>query len=391
MNREPKRDPSTEVSTATLPEGLPVFETAAERQEKKLRNQRLTRAVKKPLLVLEHGWHQDPVFLAAFVDRCEQQSFALERGALELAQRLVEITERSGDPHLANASYGVLSHAYNAHRDFFWGGKMLRFNRARALACCPRCRSEHFRREGDFFGERNQPADALQAFERSIAERDEELAGDELGRFCFPRSVAWYLSGDHDRALADIGRTLELVSLDAPRGFFMDSPAMLAIYLGGGEPRHDRLAMEILERFRKRIQGLRRWEAVRARLLWVRGQVFGRLGNIKDARRTLYYAQQRLIAYGLARESVAVCLDGAQLECRHGEPWWTNNETAQEILGRCLDRRTDLPQDHRHEMTQIKDRVLVRQPQEAFRVIGELRTSFVAPVPNRLQERLAER
>ena len=43
------------------------------------------------------------------------------------------------------------------------------------------------------------------------------------------------------------------------------------------------------------------------------------------------------------------------------------------------------------ELKRLRDKVLEEYPYEAFRLLGELRCSFIAPVPNRLDERVERR
>ncbi len=363
------------------------FESAEQKRERKRRNQRLTRAMKNPHLALEQGWTEDPKFCTGLLDRCEHQAFALTPGGERLARRLVEIGDRAGEACFHHQAVGVLSHFYLARWDHYWAGKILYLHRDPILDCCPRCRSDYFRRQGDLFAEERRIADALVAFGRAEEERVGGFAADDYGRFCFPRSVALHFAGHRGRALADLDRTLRLTSLDAPQGYFMDSPAMAAIYVLGGDPCHDRAALESLERFEKRIVDRDGWTPVRVRLRWVKGLLHARLGHIRRARRCLKSAWSSLLTGPLAREAVASTLDLMQLACRHWELWGKNEELVKKVLGRCLER-TDLHPDHQWQLEDIRDKVLPKFPYESFARIGAVRSSFIVTVPNRLDERI---
>ncbi len=124
-------------------------------------------------------------------------------------------------------------------------------------------------------------------------------------------------------------------------------------------------------------------------MVWVKGILHARLGHVRRARRYLRTAHSRILHDGLPREAVAVSLDLAQLGCRHWELTDRNVKTAREVLGRCL-KRPDLRQEHRLELKRLRDEVLVSYPYDAFRLLGELRCSFIAVVPNRLDERIEQ-
>lgn len=92
---------------------------------------------------------------------------------------------------------------------------------------------------------------------------------------------------------------------------------------------------------------------------------------------------------GLPREVVAVTLDLAQLRCRHWDPWGKNKEATEELIDRSLEGRGDLDPDQRRRLVHLRGYVLQRFPENVFAEFGKLRRSFLAPVPNRIEERLA--
>ena len=357
-------------------------------RREKVRNQRLTQAVRKPHRALTEGWFQDPDFCQGLFDRCDHLAFLGSRAVLELAHRAVTIAEENGDPHLVNRSYGVLAHAFISRWDLRWAGKVLEGQRRSALECCPSCRSDFFRREGDLLGESRDIEGSLEALNRSIEVVDEELDPGTLGQICFLRSIAFHHGGHRDQALDDAGETLACTSLEAPRGFFLDTPALIAIYVGGGDACHDLQALEHLEHFEARIRGRRRWKAVRTRLFWVKGHLYARTGDMRRSRLCLERAQTRLIAEGLAREAVAVTLDLAQLRCRQWQPWGGNEAEAQRLISRCLKGRSDLKPEHREGLEHLRDVVLSKYPESAFTELCAFRRSFIAPVPGVLSERI---
>ncbi len=352
------------------------------------RRQRLAWAMKNPRLALEGGWVEDPKFCAAFFDLCEQLAFVQAKHVLEIARRAVEIADAHGDPHLLHRSYCVLAHAYIARGDLYWAGRTLDEVRERALACCPRCRSEHFQRLGDLLMEQRRLDDSRAALDRALAAGGRDLDPDVRGRIHFVRGITHHLLGNRDRALADAGSTLELVDLSSPRGFFVDTPAFISIYVAGGDPRHDVLGSRLLAAFDRRITGQRGWGDWLTRRIWAGAQLKARLGEYSSALPMFRRAFTRLLADGLPREAVAAGLDLGQLLCRGDDlPWGRNSDTATEVMERVCDRRPDLCAAHTEGLAEVL-RVLDKHPESAFDAMVSLRRSFIAPVPGVMVERI---
>ncbi|HEX9735703.1 MAG TPA: hypothetical protein VGG06_27400 [Thermoanaerobaculia bacterium] len=361
-------------------------------QEIKTRNQLLTRAEKDPKLALENGWYHDPAFCLGFFDRCQGQALADSPMTLELARRAVEMAATNGAPHLENRGMGVLVHAYVARFDLFWAGKTLEEYRAKALDCCPGCRSDFFFREGDLRTEERKPGEALRALRSCLEEGDGHLDADGVARALFVRGIAHHYDGCRRRAMEDAGRTLLELSLGSPRSFFHDAVAFLAIFNGGGGPEHDVTALEYLTRFDARIQGRDGWQDVRARKLWAEGHLYARLGDLVRARRRLERAHKRILVHGWTREVTACGVDVAQIRCRKGAdptlaPLTENVRIARRALVKSLETRPDLDEDYRSGLEAMIE-VLDDWPENAFDELGAFRRSFIAPVPSGLAERI---
>lgn len=355
--------------------------------ERKTRQRRFTETVKSPYLALERGWFQDPAFCEGFFDRCEDQALQASPAALDLAQRAVHFAESHGDPHLVHRSYGVLAHAHIARGDRFWAGKTLAGYREQALACCPLCRSDFFRRDGDLLGEERKAAESILALNRCLEEGGRLLGDDAVGRRLFLRSISYHHAGQRDRALADAGEALRLISLDSPRGFFHDTIACIVIYIVGGDPSHDALARQHLDGISRRIEGRKDWKPAHTRLFWANAHVLARLGEVQQAGEQMDAAFRRILKDGLLREALGATLDHALLKCRPSALRNDSLHAAQLAIGRCLDKRADLADDHRTQLKEMK-RVLKRQPEDAFRVLRDFRRSFIAPVPSGLADRI---
>ena len=357
--------------------------------DKRLR-QKLTLTEQDPYLPLERGWVQDPKFCAAFFDRCEHLALVLSPDALELARRAVQFAETHGDPHLIHRSYGVLANAYYDRSDTYWAGKTLEEVKDRALACCPKCRSDHLHRSGDLLGELRQSEASLAALNQALEEGGRHISLETRARICFARGIAFYFLGHRGRALADFECTLRDLSLDSPQGFFEETCSLIVITLRGGDPEHDQAALGLLEKLSQRIKGLRGWRHVRSRWIWARGQVRARQGDIALARKDLETAFQRHLTAGLPREAVATSLDVAQLLCRRDDPWGENAASARREVGRCLARRTDLPETLREGLVEMQN-VLKRHAHVALRELVAFRRSFIATIPGVMAERLGKK
>lgn len=353
---------------------------------KALLTRRVNKAAAEPREALDKGWYQDPEFCRRYFDRCEDVALTADPRSLPLARRAVEMAVANGDRCLVNASEGLLANAYLSTSDRFWAGRTLEQNRVSALGCCARCRSEHLRRAGDVLAEERRPGEALEALNHCLTEARGELDGDALGRVLFPRSVAHHFGGHRDEALDDAGRALELLSLDSPRGFFLDMAACIGVYVGGGDPAHDARALEILDALSARIAELK-WKDARTRVAWVRGHLEARMGNVTRASNLLEVACRKLLVDGLPREVTAAVLDFGQLKCRPSNLREDNVRTAVRWIERCLDQRDDLSDDHRRGLKEMA-KVLRYSPECGFDELGTFRRSFVAPVPGLLGERI---
>ncbi len=300
------------------------------------------------------------------------------------------IAETNGDPHLINFAHGVFVHAFIARREHRLGRKILAKYRDQALTCCRRCRSDYFRREGDLLSEMRKPEEALETLNRCVEEGGRDLVGDALGRVCYVRGDAFHHGGYRRRALDDSGGALHELSLDSPRGLFLDSIALLAVYLRGGGLADDKVALKYLKRFQKRIQGVRHWQDVRTRVRWTEAHVQARLGNVHRAQQLMASALGDLLENGLTREAVNGTLDFGQLKCRGPEPLDREIDDTLKAIETCLAKRSDLTEENRRELEELKDTVLPRFPEDAVTVLRRVRKSFRSPVPPRLAERIGE-
>lgn len=356
-------------------------------QEQKTRNLRLTRAAKQPMLALEKRWFEDPKFCQGLFDRCDDFAFVMSSKTLKLAHRAVHVAERNGDPHLVNRSYGVLSHGYIVAGDPFWAGKVLEGARRQALDCCPRCRSEHLRREGDLLGEQRRVPESLAALNGAL-EEDAELSSDARARIRFVRSISHFHAGHRARAIADGGATLADLSLTSPRGYLVDGVACLAVFAKGGGPDDDRAALGHVDHVLDRVRGLEPWVDLRRRADMARAHFHAGLGNVRRARELLVSVVGRLFVGGLARELVGAILDLSMLRCRHPEPREDGLGLTAELIERCMNRRADLPEALCEGLEEMLHVVEV-YPEGIFDRLLDFRRSFITPVPGLLGERLA--
>ncbi len=347
---------------------------------------RLTWTQKDPRRALVKGWVQDPEFCWAYFDLCDDLALNQSRATLDLALHAVEFAETHGDPHLIHRAHGVLCHAFLARGDLYWAGKILHQIRDAALACCPPCRADFFNRQGYLLGEDRLAAESLEALNRALEEGGRQLSDDARARIYFGRSVAHHFLGNRRRALKDARGTLMGLSLDAPRGYYYDSGALIAVYIVGGDPEHDAYAEESFRLFSERIKGQKDWAEMHTRSAWAGTHLSARRGDFRGARRQIKRAWTQLRYNGLARELVAATLDRCQLICRGVEPRGDSPEVALELIKTCS-QRPDLD-DGLKERLQAMRSVLEVRPEHAFSELVDCRRSFIAPVPGAMAERI---
>lgn len=356
-------------------------------EEKRRRKERLTQSEKNERLIFSEGWYHDLAFCEGWFDRCEHAALVNSPRALGMAHTAVRMAETLNDPHLVHRAYGVLAHAHIGRVDFFWAGKTLEGYRRSAVECCPRCRADLLRRHGDLLGEERRSEESIVALDDCLEEGGHLFEDDERGRTLFLRSIPHYHRGNRDRALADAGGALRLISLDSPRGFFDDTMACLAIYVRGGGERDDAAALKHLEAFLERIRRLDEWQSTRIRHCWVEGLIHARMGNMRTAVRRMERAVARLLVDGEGREALAATIDYAQLKTRPKALRDDSLRTARRAIDRCLNLRADLPERQRKRLAKM-EYLVRRHPEDAFRALGDFRRSFVAPVPSVLDERI---
>lgn len=347
---------------------------------------RLAWAEKDPRRALARGWARDPAFCRAFFDRIDQHALVQSRATFRLALSAVELAETQDDPHQVHRSHGVLSHAFIIRGDLFWAGKILNSIRRSAIACCPACRSDFFQREGYLLGEHRLAAESLEALDAALEEGGDDLSADARARILYPRGIAHHFLGHRRRALEDARGTLMGAALDSPRGYFVDTGAVVPIYVVGGDPDHDEYARETFRMFAGRIKGLKGWNDMRTRAAWAGAHLSARLGDYPRARRQLKSAWIQLRANGLARELVAATLDRCQLICRGVEPRGDSPEVALELIEICQ-QRPDLDEPLIERLDAMHS-VLEHRPEHAFRELVDCRRSFIAPVPGAMAERI---
>ena len=176
------------------------------------------------------------------------------------------------------------------------------------------------------------------------------------------------------------------LSLDSPRGYFVDTGAVIPIYVVGGDPHDDEYAADTLRRFSARIKDRKDWNDWHVRSAWAGSHLSARLGDFRSALRQLKSAWGHLRYNGLEREFVAATLDRCQLMCRGVEPRGDSPAKAQELIQICLDR-PNLPEPL-SERLEAMHHVLEYRPEDAFKELVDCRRSFIAPVPGAMAERI---
>ncbi len=347
---------------------------------------RLAWTLKDPRRALVKGWFQDPEFCRAYFDLCDDLALNQGRATLDLALAAVEFAEAHGDPHLIHRAHGVLCHAFIARGNLHWAGKILEQIRQSALACCPTCRSDFFHRQGYLLGEDRLAAESLEALNRALEEGGRHLSADARARILYGRGIAHHFLGNRRQALKDARGTLLGVSLDAPRGYFHDSGAVIPIYIIGGDPEHDEYAMETFRRFSERIKGGKDWAEMNTRTAWAGTHLSARRGDFRSALRQIKSAWTQLRYNGLPREFVAATLDRCQLICRGVEPRGDSPDKALELIETCS-QRPDLNDALKERLKAMKS-VLEVRPEHAFSELVDCRRSFIAPVPGAMAERI---
>ncbi len=340
----------------------------------------LTKAKKDPGTALKDARWLKPELCRDFLDLCNDVALREPKRSPAYAKAAIELAAKVGDPHLVHGAQGVLVHALIARGVHGGAAAVLEDYRLSAQSCCDACRGEWLWRQGDLLAESRDPA-ALATLERSRRELGDD--GDAAGRVSFLSGIAYHNAGERERALAEAGKALAEMSLDAPRGYFMDGVAFVACFLQrGAERRHLEQAMDGLVRFRQRLEGVRGWSDVRVRLAWVQGQLHARLGDSKSAYRKLERARRGLSKSGPVRHWFAVSIDLLQLYAKRNND--LNLSAIRRILVSCRQRK-DLDPGMRKRLKKAR-KVADSSYANRRAAFAWLRTTFIVPVPGLIEE-----
>ena len=344
----------------------------------------LTKIDKDPDSALSDPRCVKPHFLALYFDLCDGKVLEAPWTAPDYVKVAMELAEKNGEPHQMNLAFGVAVHTLIASKEWSKAHQALRGYRHSAFGCCRVCVSDWLRRCGDLLAETRVPGLARNFLKLSARTLGAELDGDTRGRILFVRGIAYFAQGKRARALDDAGRALMLVSLDAPRGYFLDAIAFVACFLEASQSRRlDRQALELLERFGERLKGLKGWNEVRDRLRWVEGQLHARLGHPRGARGRLERARKAHVYGAPHRWALAIGIDHALTYCRCESPE-IYLDSILGVMEECRDR-LNLEPELRQRLAQFLDQV-AKASWRVGELLEEFRRSFVVPVPGLLVE-----
>lgn len=353
------------------------LQTAA--QKRRLRRL-LSRAEKDPASVLRDPRCLKPKFCRAYFDLCDSLALEAPRAAMTHATHAFKLARKTGDPHLVNASRGVLAHAYIARQAWREAWMVLDSAEDEACACCTACRVDWRRRTSDLLLETRDLARAKAQLKAARDEVGEDPDVEVLCQIRFLRGMLYHFQYRSKKAIHDVGRILEELPLDSPRGYFFDSVAFLVCFLKNASRSEFSQARRYLKRFKRRIRGRKDFSPVRTRLAWAEGIVFGRLDDPRRAADRLESARRALRKTGPDKQVLGVSTDLAQLYCRG------DNEHRLQAIRRLLttcERELELRPEPRR-LLGVALRSLDAPPEQIFDALVALRASFRVPLPGLL-------
>jgi len=348
------------------------------------RLQRWSRLLKKadndPASVLDDPRCLKPQFLAQFFDLCDGKALEAPWAAADYADVALQLAEKTGDAHTLNTARGIAAHALIGNTRWSEAADLLRFYREEASACCSGCISDWLRRQGDLLAETRDAEHAAYFLGLSATVLGEAIDDDSRGRILFVRGLANYYADHRAQALEDIDDALQLLSLSAPRGYFMDSIAFVACFLQKCDERHHyETARAVLTRFRDRLKGLKGWGEVRDRLRWTVAIIEAWLGHPRRARAALARARTNHLKHSPHRYVLAISLDEALVACMHSHLPHVHVRSFQRMLKACK-QNLKLEENIRRSLRQTA-RSLGESPWHARRILAQCRRSFIVPVP----------
>ena len=348
----------------------------------------LTKADKDPESVLDDPRCLKPHFVARFFDLCDGKALEAPSVAPDYAQAALGLAEKLGDRHQIHRAQGIAVHVCIANRLWTEAADLLEQYREEALECCAACASDWLRRQGDLLVETRDPALSRAFLELAAKVLGDGIEDDTRGRILFVRGIAHLYLGSRSRALDDAGEALRLLSLETPRGYFMDAVAMVGCFLQhGAERRHYQAARAHLDAFRDRLKGIKDkdWLEVRDRLRWVLALIDAWLGHPRRARACLERVRAKHIRHSPHRYALAIAVDEALVYCLHLPE--VHIRSIRAILAACK-RDLKLEPEIRQNLRQAARR-LGETSWRAREILVGLRRSFLVPVPGLLTERVS--
>ncbi len=348
----------------------------------------LNKIDKDPDSALEDPRCLQPYFLARFFDLCDGKALEAPYVAHDYSAVAVELARRTGDPHLIHRAASVAAHAFIGNGQWQEAAEALEEYHQQALDCCPACAADWLKRYGDLLIETSDPRYAQVFLEGSARTLGDQLDHDARGRLLSLRGVAHHLVGETAAAIFAAGRSLQLLSLSSPQGFFLDAVAYLACFVEHTDDRRlDEHALDYVDRFKERIKGLRGWQEVNARVHWVEGQLHGRLGHPRRARRRLERARKAHVKHAPHHWALAIAVDEALVYSRGSRPELFERPVHVIVLACVNELKLDAQLTAR--LAELHDLLF----EARFRTedyLSEFRRSFVVPVPGLLVDYPAE-
>ncbi|MCP3958266.1 MAG: hypothetical protein GY719_10485 [bacterium] len=299
----------------------------------------LTKAAKDPYYVFTNSDCLSVDFCTRFFEQCNEVIFDDPAEALERTFIARRLATESRDPHLLAKATAMVATGYRIEALYTKAEQFMLEAESLARGCSC-CLAGVYRRKGVLHFYQREFRKGYDVLSRSIElyRRLDDLEG--VGRVLIHRGPGVCMLGRIDEALREEREGLELLTGESPSRYYIAGITNMAAILAHSEdedPARYHQALADLGSVTNALKGeKRRHEHVRVLLRWIKGLLFAKKGDRRNAFRLLASARNGLERLNMQSEVLAICADIAKLY-KTGTVR-ANDDQVVELATHCLER-----------------------------------------------------
>lgn len=294
-------------------------------------------------------------WVAVFWPSCQKEKVVRELGrliddmifdheplaALEMAEIFRGLSKRIKETHLQCKAEACLGSVFRLLGLYNFAEEQLRYAE-RLAASCDNCLCEVYKRWAVLFGYKNALDASLDFSDRALVHAEIANVAEETCDCLLSRGATCRLMGRNIEGFENVRRAVGLLSAEMPSRFFVAAAVnALSLAVASGEPSKVSLALTVVEDVRSKTHGSRAHSRALPILRWIRGLAFDKIGNSKEAIRSIEAALPALDRLQMIEEKKAAMADLARIR-RKGKQLETNDRHIRRLIEECLRLERDI-------------------------------------------------